>query len=464
MQYGDSDSCVDSGSGDAVDHPIVTKLQTRIPTKTGVGLGTAGEGATAQAILFQLGKYAIPNPSVSCWFFADVDYPQRSKSSELRSVWPLEKGELMDRRDFLKTSLSAIGASACASLFAPLAGASVAPKRILVLGGTLFLGPALVETLVAYGHTVTLFNRGVTNPELFPRLEKLHGFRSPDANDQDLSSLAHRRFDVIVDVWPNDPDVVRSAAQFLKDKAHHYVFVSSIGAYDSREFAKANITEDKPLEPWNSSGRPYNRNKAESERRLHEIIGQNLTIVRPGPIKGHRDDTPDLLTWLLRLREGGEHIAPGDGDDPVELVDVKDVARFLALAIDGSLYGTFNLTGKSMTFRQFLEACRSATRSDATLTWIPRDFLHEQGLETDSVLHTFAGNFPFWRPDPSSQGLYRVSSEKAFRAGWRTRPFEETAFDCLDDFHSLHLMDRSNFLSDAKETEVLERWAAHHRS
>ena len=120
---------------------------------------------------------------------------------------------------------------------------------------------------------------------------------------------------------------------------------------------------------------------------------------------------------LLRLREGGEHSRRRRG--PVELVDVKDVARFLALAIESSLYGTFNLTGQSMTFRQFLEVSRIATRFDAKLTWIPREFLHEQGLEPDSALGTFAGNFPFWLPDPTTNGLYRISRDKAFHAGWR---------------------------------------------
>jgi 2'-hydroxyisoflavone reductase len=143
----------------------------------------------------------------------------------------------------------------------------------------------------------------------------------------------------------------------------------------------------------------------------------------------------------------------------VELVDVKDVASFLALAIARSLYGTFNLTGKSMSFREFLEACKSATPSDATFVWIPQAFLHEHGLETDQALHTFAGNFPFWRPDPANQGLYRVSSDKAFRVGWRTRPFEQTAFDCLHDFYSAQDVDRPSFLSEAKEKEVLAAWA-----
>ncbi len=365
----------------------------------------------------------------------------------------------MDRREFIRVSIRVAAASACSYVLPKTWGRS-APKRILVFGGTSFLGPAVVDALLVDGHTVTLFNRGATNPDLFPHVEKLKGFRSSDGNDQDLSALSHRRFDAIVDVWPNEPDVVASAAEFLKDRTQHYLFVSSVGAYDHKEFAKPGIiTEDAPLQPWNAPRRTYNRNKAESERRLHQIIGDRLTIVRPGPIKGHRDDTPDLLTWLLRAQEGGEHIAPGDGHDPVEFVDVKDVARFLSLAIEKALYGTVNLTGKSISFRNLLEACKGATHSDATFTWIPQQFLHEHGLESDSVLHTFAGNFPFWLPEPQYQGIYRVSSEKAFRAGWQTRSFEETAFDILTDFYSGQFMKRPTFLSPAKEKEVLEAWA-----
>ena len=366
----------------------------------------------------------------------------------------------MNRRHFLKHSALLSVATACSSLLPPITWATSAPKRILVLGGTFFLGPAVVDALVADGHTVTLFNRGVTNPDLFPHLEKLRGFRSADANDQDLSALSHRRFDVIIDVWPNDPALVAPAAEFLHEQGAHYLFVSSVAAYDSKEFAKSTISEDAPMEPWNGSGRTYNRNKAESERRLHQVIGDRLTIVRPGPIKGRRDDTPDLLTWLVRAQQGGDHIAPGDGHDPVELVDVQDVARFLALAVNRLLYGTYNLTGNSISFRGFLEACKVATRSDANFIWIPAQFLHEHGLDSDAVLHTFAGNFPFWRPDPSSQGLYRVSSQKAFNAGWRTRPFEETAFDCLNDYYFAHRMEPSESLTAAKEKDVLSAWAA----
>ena len=368
----------------------------------------------------------------------------------------------MDRRDFIKRSLAATAVSSFSPLLSTWALARL-PKRILVLGGTRFLGPAFVEAAIAEGHTVTLFNRGVTNPGLFPHLEKLRGFRGANAEDQDFSSLAQRHFDVVVDVWPNDPTTVASAGEFLKERVGHYLYVSSVAAYDSKEFERAGIEEGAPLEPWNGPARKYNRGKAESERRLHAIFGEKITLVRPGPIKGDRDDTPDLLAWLIRSQNGGQHIGPGDGSDPVELVDVKDVARFLMLAIERSLYGTFNLTGKSMSFREFLDACNTRMRSDAKFVWIPQDFLHQHGLETDSTLGLFAGNFPFWRPAGAKPGLYQISSEKAFRAGWQTRALQETALDCLTYFRSQgDTLDWTDYLSPNKEKQVLDAWA--HRS
>ncbi len=366
----------------------------------------------------------------------------------------------MNRRSFLRDSLLASAVSAISGFPLPALG-TTAPKRLLVLGGTDFLGPAVVEAALAAGHTVTLFNRGITHPELFPRIEKLRGFRSADGNNQDLSALAHRRWDVVIDVWPNDPSMAASAADMLKERTGHYLYVSSIAAYLSAAFQKPGVDETAPLEPWDGGAAEYARGKAESERRLGALCGDKLTIVRPGPIKGTHDDTPDLLTWLLRAQQGGKHIAPGDGNSPVELVDVKDVARFLVLAIDQSTYGTFNLTGRSMTFREFLDRCKSATHSDAEFVWIPKDFLDLHHLDPDPTLHTHAGNFPFWRPPGSLPGLYQVDSEKAFRAGWRTRAFEETARDCLASYR-FEYPDMSgwhDFLSREKEMQVLEGWA-----
>ena len=361
---------------------------------------------------------------------------------------------MMHRRHFLQAS------AAFAALSSLRFARAAAPKRILVLGGTSFLGPAIVEAAIEAGHTVTLFNRGVTNPELFPHVEKLRGFRNSDPGDQDLSALTHRRFDVAIDVWVHDPALVESAARVLADRVHHYMFVSSVGAYSAGVLDNATIDETAPLEPWQGQAAFYSRGKAESERRLTALLGNRLTIVRPGPIKGDRDTTPDLLTWLIRTQRGGTHIAPGTGDDPVEWVDVKDVARFLVLAIERPLHGTYNLTGRSIRFREFLDACKLAMRSDAQLVWIPQDFLHAHGLDPDATLHTFAGNFPHWRPPGAHPGLYRVSSEKAFRAGWTTRPFEETARDCLGYYRSSGAIeDWTDYLSPDKEHAVLDAWA-----
>ena len=365
----------------------------------------------------------------------------------------------MDRRLFLKATLATSAATALFQQRLTIPGRLFgnSPKKILVLGGTSFLGPAVVEASVVAGHSVTLFNRGVTNPGLFPTLEKLRGFRSSDRTDENFAALGQRRWDVVVDVWPSDPSVVESAAQTLRDRTSHYLYVSSIAAYDRKCFAQPNLAEDGPLTPWDTSIRPYNRGKAESERRLRTRLGERLTIVRPGPIKGNRDTTPDLLAWLRRAQTGTTHIGPGSSEDHVQLVDVKDVARFLVLAIDRSLYGTFNLTGAPMTFRNFLARCAAATRSSSDFVWIPQDFLHRQGLDPDP---SYLGKFPFWHPEPERRGFYQISSQKAFDAGWSQRPFTETALEYLWFFDQLDpaIWQWTDELSPQAEASALAAW------
>ncbi|HXP65860.1 MAG TPA: NAD-dependent epimerase/dehydratase family protein [Steroidobacteraceae bacterium] len=367
----------------------------------------------------------------------------------------------MQRRSFVKYSFGALAGVACGSARTNLGWASASPKRILVLGGTRFVGPAIVEAAIAQGHTVTLFNRGVTNPNLFPYVEQLRGYRGADPKDENLTALTHRHFDVAVDVWPNDPALAVSTANILKDRVQQYLYISSIAAYDSKGFEKAGIDETAPLESWDGPARIYSRGKAESERRLHAIFGDRITIVRPGPIKGSRDTTPDLFTWLMRAQSGGTHIGPGTGADPVEFVDVKDVARFLMLAIDRDLFGTFNLAGTPSTFRQFLDACNEALGTDAKFEWIPQAFLKQHGLDTDAALKTFAGFFPHWRPPGTEPGLYQVSSAKAYRTGWQTRPFRETALDTLSFFRSQReTLEWEDYLPPEKEQSVLQAWRA----
>jgi 2'-hydroxyisoflavone reductase len=341
-------------------------------------------------------------------------------------------------------------------------------KRILVIGGTTFLGPALVEAAVVAGHTITLFNRGRTNPGLFPNLEKLRGIRSSVASDENLSALRGRRWDAIVDVWPSDPALAESAASQLRDQTAHYLYVSSIATYAPRGFAAPGLTEDAALNSWDPAIRGYGPGKSESERRLHALVGEKLTVVRPGAIKGSRDDTPDLLAWLRRAQSGGRHIGPGSGDDHVQNVDVKDVARFLVRAIERSTFGTFNLTGIPMTFREFVTRCTAVMHSSAEFVWIPQAFLHQQGLDPapwDSpTIPAYLGKFPYWHPEPERRGFFQVSSRKAVDTGWTLRPFAETALDYLWSVDSMGPEFRwADELSPEVEVQVLARWMASRR-
>jgi 2'-hydroxyisoflavone reductase len=367
----------------------------------------------------------------------------------------------MDRRRFLAASF-AVSAAAALRPHLGTEGRSNR-KRILVLGGTSFLGPAVVEAALVAGHTVTLFNRGITNPDLFPHIEKLRGLRSPSSAEENLSEIAQGTWDAVVDVWPSDPELAESAAKQLGSRSAHYLYVSSIAAYDPRGFSRPGLTEDAALNAWDLTIRPYDRGKAESERRLRAIVGDRLTIVRPGPIKGYRDGTPDLLAWLRRAQSGGRHIAPGDGTDHVQFVDANDVAQFLVLAIEHSRYGTFNLAGAPMTFREFVNRCVAFTRSASEFVWIPRAALHGEGLDpapfNSPTTPSYLGKFPFWHPEPERRGFFQISSRRAFDAGWVQRPFDETAFNYLSWIDSQDMSERwTDELSAATEAAVLNRY------
>jgi nucleoside-diphosphate-sugar epimerase len=369
----------------------------------------------------------------------------------------------MNRRRFLRGAMAASGLSLIRFPAGRFAAAST-PRKILILGGTSFLGPAVVRAAVVAGYEVTLFNRGITNPDLFPHLEKLRGLRSPTASEENWAAIGSRRWDVVIDVWPSDPALAETAALRLRDRADRYLYVSSIAAYRRSGFAHPGLTEDAPTNPWDPAISPYDRGKAESERRLQALLGVRLTVVRPGPIKGERDDTPNLLAWLRRCQAGGSHIGPGDGGEHVQIVDVHDVARFLILAIERPLSGTYNLTGAPMTFRDFVGRCNAAMRTRAEFAWIPRDFLHANGLDPapwdDPKVPSYLGKFPFWHPEPERVGVFQISSRKAFDAGWTQRAFTETALDYLWSIDSQEPGSQwTDELAPDVEASVLARWA-----
>jgi 2'-hydroxyisoflavone reductase len=366
----------------------------------------------------------------------------------------------MKRRQFLKRSLIT-GSSMIATLALSRSAFSASPrKNILVLGGTSFLGPAIVEAALIGGHNVTLFNRHITNPDMFPQLEKLWGFRAIDPHQQNLNSLeGSRHWDAVIDVWTHEPTLAASAATLLKDRTDHYLYVSSIGVYAS--YSQPSMNEDAPILPYNGKEEDYSPAKAESERRLKATVGSKLTIVRPTGIAGWRGSGPDVLSWLLRAQSGGRHIGPGDGSDPYQIVDVKDVARFLVTSVERQITGTFNLTGRVMTFREFLAACNKATNSNAEWIWIPRDLLAKEGIADWN-------HFMGWRSDPAWRGFSQISSEKAFSAGWEPRSFTETASDSLEwyrtpgnkiwDWRDPQQMPWSDPLTPEKEQSVLSAW------
>jgi len=374
----------------------------------------------------------------------------------------------MNRREFTRNGLILGGLVATGVSFPTSLQADSIRKQILVLGGTRFLGPAFVEAALVAGHAVTLFNRGQTNPDLFPHLEKLRGVRSANTQEQNLSSLNGRHWDAVVDIWPSSPELVGSAALFLKDHTDHYVYVSSCAAYETKPISPAPNppeAEEWPLCPFDRSatgGRQYQVEKAESERRVHAAFAHRSTIVRPAIIKGYRDyGGEDLAFHLVRAQRGGKRIGPGTGNDCLQFIDVRDVGRFLVRCVDGPLWGTFNVSGEVQTLRSFLETSKAVAHSDAEFVWIPQSFLHEQGLEPGS-------NFPFWYPgkdrellarEPKTPKPWGIDCTRAMRAGLRRRPVEETISEHLEWFTENNPRDfEFQFLSSGQEKEVLRSW------
>lgn len=363
---------------------------------------------------------------------------------------------MLTRREILKSAL-------IATAIRPLrrfSYADVRPKKILVLGGTLFLGPAIVERAVEAGHRVTLFNRGKTNPQLFPQLEKLRGDRETSSTDGLAALSGQRRWDAIIDVWPSEPRVVMPAARLLHDRTGFYSFVSSIGVYTT--LTQPGTGESHSLQ---ITGSGYGGDKARCEAQLTELVGrERLGIVRPCAISGPRDPSLSFHYWLSRLAKKGRMVAPGDGLDPVELVDVRDVADWIVSNIEAGRSGPYNVCGIPNTFKTFLAECCNAIHGSAQVVWIDRAFLEQHGIKQ------YGGNMPFWNPD--TPAFEQVSSSKARHAGWSTRPLGATARDAWRSYadridaalpYPQHQWSYEWGISDKVQTELLKEWDSQHR-
>jgi len=354
------------------------------------------------------------------------------------------------RREFIGTTL---GAGAMA-----LAGNSALGQsgmRILILGGTGFIGPHLVQYAFDRGHRVTLFNRGRTNTHLFPEAEKLVG----DRND-DLSALEGRRWDAVIDNSGYTPEQVGLSVDLLKDACDQYLFTSTRGVYT--DFTSAVMDEDAPVGPSNppaSDWSSYRDNKVLAERIVQEAFGARTQITRPPVIVGPGDRTDRFTYWVDRIDDGGDILVHGDRDDPIQYVDVRDLAEFYVHMVERSVLGIFNTVGPGspLTNAGLVHGIRAVTATPSTFTWVDWDFLIAEGEEAQVTL-------PFWyRPDGPYLNYGRMINTRAIDAGMTFRPLAVTAKDTLAWHRTRSAEEQAKLrvgLTRERESELLEKWAA----
>lgn len=329
------------------------------------------------------------------------------------------------------------------------------PLRLLILGGTGFLGPHTVERALARGHDMTLFNRGKTNPHLFPDLEKLEGDR-----DGDLAALEGRDWDAVIDTSGYVPRHARDSATLLADHVQQYVFISTISVY--RDFPAEDIDESSPVGTLEDptveevTGMTYGPLKALCEQEIERALPGRATIIRPGLIVGPGDRSDRYTYWPVRVSQGGEVLAPGDPSHEVQMIDVRDLAAWIIHTIEQRVVGTYNADGPPLRLDAMLNACREASDSDATFTWVPTDFLTEQQVRPWSDL-------PTWIPPGEGRDqTSRAANARAVNAGLTFRTPLETAIATLTWHRTTRDADyelRAG-LSRERESEVLAAWHA----
>lgn len=318
--------------------------------------------------------------------------------------------------------------------------------RILVLGGTQFLGRHVVDAALEHGHRITLFNRGQTRPELFPDVEKLRGDR-----DGDLEALAGRIFDAVVDTSGYVPRIVEQTIDALGEVGH-CTFVSSISVYadvSTPPTESSSLKELKePTEEWREA---YGELKVLCENVVRERF-PNAFVPRPGLIVGPWDPTGRFTYWPARLADGGRVLAPLPRDADAQVIDVRDLAAWIVRAAEDGLAGTYNAVGRTMTRKTLLETCRVVAGAEAELIWVDPDFLNEHSVGEWMEL-------PLWLYDPGFRGMLSVDPSPAFAAGLETRPLEETARDTLEWVRSGEApADPPAGLDREKEQAVLDEW------
>ena len=298
--------------------------------------------------------------------------------------------------------------------------------NILIIGGTRFLGRHLVDSALARGHQVTLFNRGKSNPDLFPEVETIIGDR-----EHDIDKLSGHTWDAVIDTCGYVPRIVRESAVGLERSVGRYVFISSISAYT--DFKKIGINESDPGGKMDDesieeiTGETYGPLKVLCENTVNETYGERGLVVRPGLIVGPNDPTDRFTYWPVRVAKGRDVLAPEKPDVPIQIIDVRDLSDFIIKLIEDNASGIYNATGPDyeLTLGTMLETCKQVSGSDANIHWASVEFLKQNNVQEWS-------DMPVWVPDnEENQGFSRMDISKAINAGLKFRPLEETVRDTI---------------------------------
>ncbi|MBC7841107.1 MAG: epimerase [Gemmatimonadaceae bacterium] len=334
--------------------------------------------------------------------------------------------------------------------------------RILILGGTGFIGPYQVQYALDRGHKVTLFNRGVTNTALFPNVPRLVGDRNlPDGH----KALEGGEWDVVIDNPTSNPKWVRDAGNALRGRTKHYLFVSTISVFSDNSKP---IDENGPLHLPSDidaayDAKVYGQNKVRSEMEAKTQFGNDVTIIRPGLIVGPGDLSDRFSYWPVRIDRGGEVMAPGTPNDPVQYVDARDLGEWIVRLAETKTLGTFNATGPKLptTMSEMLYGIKAVTTSGARFTWVAADFLTANQVRAWS-------DMPVWVPPTGrTAGFARVICTKAYAAGLTFRPLAETAAATLQWYHARPAAEQEKAragLAADREVAVLAAWHASGRS
>lgn len=329
--------------------------------------------------------------------------------------------------------------------------------KILILGGTKFLGKHIVIEALNRGHEVTLFNRGKNNPGLFPEVETIIGDR-----DGNLEGLKGREWDAVIDTSGYIPRLVKDSVELLKNQTKQYTFISTISVFD--DFSKPGITEtdsvgtlaDDSVEEV--TGETYGPLKALCEKVVSESLPNQHLNIRPGLIVGPDDPTDRFTYWPIRFYDGGDIVVPDSFDQPVQWIDVRDLAIFTLQLIEQNETGTYNAVGpnEEISFANLYESCKEFAQQDVTLHPLSEAFLLENGVGPWV-------NMPFWLPtvpeQPDMKGMLRVDNSKAIAHGLTFRPLKDTIKDTIE----WNLKEKNGLVTLAgitreKEQELLAKW------